>query len=130
MKRHKPMIRSMEWHAEEEEGAFVSLYPAEGQAIQIGASLMVRQTQSAVVVDDEHVVDVFGPGRYRLDAETMPILADRNGWLNKRVSSFQASIYYLNMKPFTDLRWMTSSPVTVTDARFGTVKLKASGKFS
>jgi membrane protease subunit (stomatin/prohibitin family) len=43
--------------------------------IKMGAQLTVRPGQVAVFVNEGTVADEFGPGRYRLETQNMPILA-------------------------------------------------------
>jgi len=49
-------------------------FPIADEEIQNGASLTVREAQMAMFVDEGVTADVFGPGRYTLNTQTLPLL--------------------------------------------------------
>ncbi|HEY4659809.1 MAG TPA: SPFH domain-containing protein, partial [Gemmatimonadaceae bacterium] len=69
----KQFIDIIHW-TEEGEGTLVARFPMQDMEIQYGASLTVRESQLAVFVDEGRVADVFGPGRYRLTTQTVPVV--------------------------------------------------------
>lgn len=51
-------------------------FPIADEEIQNGASLTVREAQMAMFVDEGVTADVFGPGRYTLNTQTLPLLTN------------------------------------------------------
>jgi len=43
-------------------------FPVQGQEIKNGAQLIVRESQAAVFVHEGQVADIFGPGRFTIEA--------------------------------------------------------------
>ncbi len=69
----KQWIDVIEW-VEPEEGILAYRYPMQDREIQNGGKLTVRDSQAAVFVNEGKVADVFGPGLYTLNTQTLPIL--------------------------------------------------------
>jgi membrane protease subunit (stomatin/prohibitin family) len=87
--------------------------------IQYGASLTVRESQMAVFVNEGKVADVFGPGRYTLDTNTLPILTYLQNWDKLFQSPFKSDVYFFSTRQQIDQRWGTTQPVTIRDKDFG-----------
>ena len=49
-------------------------FPVQGNEIKMGAQLIVREGQAAVFLNEGVIADVFGPGRYTLMTENLPLL--------------------------------------------------------
>ncbi|MBM4158034.1 MAG: SPFH domain-containing protein [Ignavibacteria bacterium] len=105
--------------------------PQSGSAsYRLGTQLIVQETQSALFFRDGKVLDAFGPGRHTLTTENIPFLTKLVGIPFGGTSPFQASVYFISMKKFIDLKWGTKSPINFRDAELTYVQLRASGKFS
>lgn len=98
--------------------------------IKMGAQLTVRPGQVAVFVNEGSVADQFGPGRYRLETQNLPILATLKGWPYGFNSPFKAEVIFFNTKVFTNLKWGTSNAITIRDPELGPVRLRAYGSYS
>ena len=64
-------------------------FPITDEEIQNGASLTVREAQMAMFVDEGVTADVFGPGRYTLNTQTLPVLTNLKtgtSFLNPRLN--------------------------------------------
>ncbi len=109
----------------------VHRWPAYGPGnIKFGAQLTVRESQVAVFFRDGKALDVFQPGRHTLETANLPLL---NGLVNLPFGGktpFQAEVYYVNMKTFTDLKWGTPSPIIFRDTELHTVRLRSFGAYT
>ena len=98
--------------------------------IKNGAKLIVREGQTAVFVNEGQLADVFTPGTYELTTKNLPILATLKGWKYGFNSPFKAEVYFVNTHLFTDEKWGTKNPVTLSDERFGLVEIRAFGTYA
>ncbi len=98
--------------------------------IKNGAQLIVREGQTAVFVNEGQLADVFTPGTYTLNTKNLPILATLKGWKYGFNSPFKAEVYFVNTRLFTDEKWGTKNPITLSDERFGLVEIRAFGTYS
>lgn len=98
--------------------------------IKNGAKLIVREGQTAVFVNEGQLADVFTPGTYDLTTQNLPILTTLKGWKYGFNSPFKAEVYFVNTHLFTDEKWGTKSPITLSDERFGLVEIRAFGTYA
>ncbi|MEQ7849250.1 SPFH domain-containing protein [Nocardioides kribbensis] len=105
-------------------------FPRQGNEIKNGAKLVVREGQVAVFVDEGQIADVFTPGTHTLDTQNLPVLSTLKGWKYGFESPFKAEVYFVGTRLYTDLKWGTQNPVTVRDAEFGMVRLRAFGAYA
>jgi membrane protease subunit (stomatin/prohibitin family) len=66
--------------------------------IQNGAQLTVRESQMALFVNEGRAADLFGPGRYVLNTQTMPILTYLQNWDKAFKSPFKSDVYYFSTR--------------------------------
>ncbi|WP_287041906.1 SPFH domain-containing protein [Mycobacterium sp.] len=102
-------------------------FPRYDNEIKNGAQLIVREGQRAMFVYRGQLADQFTPGHYTLTSENMPILGTLQGWKYGFNSPFRSEVYYVNTRPYPDLRWGTPQPVTVRDPDFKMVQVRANG---
>jgi len=98
--------------------------------IKNNAKLIVREGQTAVFVNEGQIADVFTPGTYTLNTQNMPILTTLKGWKYGFNSPFKAEVYFVNTHLFTDEKWGTKNPITLSDERFGFVEIRAFGTYA
>ncbi|CAG1019505.1 hypothetical protein BURC_04390 [Burkholderiaceae bacterium] len=125
----KQFIDVIEW-TEPGDGILAWRYPMAGNEIQYGGSLTVRESQMAVFVNEGKVADVFGPGRYTLNTNTLPILTYLQNWDKLFQSPFKSDVYFFSTRQQVDQRWGTTQPVSIRDKDFGAVRLRAFGNYS
>jgi membrane protease subunit (stomatin/prohibitin family) len=122
-------IEVIEW-TDTSNSTMVYRFPVENKEIKMGAQLTVRESQAAIFVNEGTIADVYGPGRYTLTTENMPVLTKLKSWQYGFNSPFKAEVYFVNTKQFTDQKWGTANPVITRDAEFGTVRIRAFGIFA
>ena len=123
------LVDVIEWK-DDSSDTMVFRYDRNGKEIMNGAQLTVRESQVAIMVNEGELADVFGPGRYELKTQNMPILTALKSWKYGFNSPFKAEVYFVNTKQFLDQKWGTSNPVMMRDAEFGMVRLRAHGIYS
>ncbi|BCM92067.1 hypothetical protein IAD21_03946 [Abditibacteriota bacterium] len=104
-------------------------WPDDDKEIKNGAQLIVRESQVAQFVYLGQFGDSFGPGKYTLTTQNIPILSTLQGWKYGFNSPFKADVYYVTTRLFTGNKWGTSNPVMMRDADFGIVRVRAFGTF-
>ncbi len=98
--------------------------------IKLGAQLTVRESQDAIFYRDGKALDVFGVGRHTLTTANIPLL---QGLINIPFGGetpFQAEVYFVNLRTFTQMKWGTASPVIFRDAELEMVRLRAFGAYT
>ena len=125
----KQFIDVLQW-TEDSDGPLAWRYPMAGMEIQNGATLVVRESQMALFVDEGKVADVFGPGTYKLTTQTLPVLTYLKNWDKLFESPFKSDVYFFSTRQQVDQKWGTPQPVTVRDAEFGAVRIRAFGNYA
>jgi membrane protease subunit (stomatin/prohibitin family) len=122
-------IDIVEW-LDDSRDTIVWRFPRYDNEIKMGAKLVVRESQTAVFVNEGTIADAFPPGTYTLETQNLPVLSTLKGWKYGFHSPFKAEVYFVNTRQFTDMKWGTQNPVIVRDAEFGMVRLRAFGAFA
>ena len=125
----KQWIDVIQW-TEPDQGILAYRYPMQDLEIQNGGKLTVRESQIAVFVNEGRVADVFGPGLYTLNTQTLPILTYLMNWDKKFQSPFKSDVYFFSTRIQTDQRWGTATPITIRDKEFGAVRLRGYGIYA
>ncbi len=101
-----------------------------GNVINRGSKLTVREGQAAVFCDKGRMADVFGPGMYKLDTDSLPVITKLLSWAYGFETPFKSDVYFVSTRQFTDNKWGTANPVIVRDPEFGAVRVRGYGTFS
>ena len=124
----KQFIDIIEW-TDDSRDTLSYRFPDEDKEIKNGAQLIVRESQVAQFIYLGQFGDTFGPGKYSLTTDNIPVLTDLKGWKYGFESPFKADVYYVVTRLFTGNKWGTSNPVMMRDADFGVVRLRAYGTY-
>ena len=125
----KQFIDVIQWPNPEPE-VLMWRFTIQDEEIQNGASLTVRDSQAAMFVDEGVTADVFQAGTFKLTTQNLPVLTNLKNWSKLFESPFKSDVYFFNLRQQLSRRWGTSQPVTVRDADFGAVALRAFGMYS
>ncbi len=124
------LIDIIEWLQDGDSDVMVYRFERHDNEIKNGAKLIVRESQTAVFINEGKMADIFGPGSYTLETKNLPILTTLKGWKYGFDSPFKAEVYFVNMKRFTNLKWGTPNLFYIRDKDFGRVSIRAFGTYS
>ncbi len=97
---------------------------------RLGSAVNVRESQAAVFYRDGKAMDVFRAGRHHITTANLPLLSSLLKLGTGGRDIFTAEVYFVNLVEFTDWKWGTPEPITLRDADFGIVRLRAFGNYS
>ncbi len=123
------LIEVIEW-TDSTADTILYRFPVENKEIKMGAQLTVRESQTAVFINEGQIADIFEPGRYELATANMPLLTKLKSWKYGFNSPFKAEVYYINTRQFTEQYWGTQSPLPMLDPMFGPIEVGARGMYS
>lgn len=122
-------LKSLDWN-DPTKNTIVYKYPMEGRRIFFGSKITVRESQVAVFLNKGEIADVFTPGMYTLKASNLPILSSILALPYGFKSPFEADVFFVNTKQFTNQKWGTTNPITMRDKEFGTIRIKGYGSYA
>ncbi|MDR2634903.1 MAG: SPFH domain-containing protein [Clostridiales bacterium] len=126
----KQLLKVIEWK-DPTNDVIVYRYPTDDRyAVMNGSQLVVRESQCAVFVLEGVAGDVFGPGRHKLEASSLPILTAIKNWKYAFENPYQGEVYFINTKQFTDRKWGTTNPIMMRDKDFGVIRLRGFGSYA
>ncbi|MBY0454325.1 MAG: SPFH domain-containing protein [Burkholderiaceae bacterium] len=125
----KQFIDILQW-TEDGDGTLAWRFPMQDMEIQNGGTLVVRESQMAVFVNEGQVADVFAPGTYKLTTQTLPVLTYLKNWDKLFESPFKSDVYFFSTRQQIDQKWGTPQPITIRDKDFGAVRLRAFGNYA
>jgi len=123
------LLKSIEWQ-DPSKNVILYKYPMDGRHIQFGSKLTVRESQVAVFMNKGKIADVFGPGIHTLKTSNLPILTQLLSLPFGFKSPFYADVFFINTKQFTNQKWGTTSPITMRDKEFGTIRIRGYGSYA
>lgn len=126
---NKQFIDVIDW-TEEGDDVLAWRFPTADLEIQQGAALIVRDTQTAVFVDEGRIADRFEGGRYVLRTKNLPLLTDLRHWNKLFESPFKSEVYFFSTRQRVGQTFGTPQPITVRDHEFGAVQVRAFGVYS
>ncbi|MCD6662107.1 MAG: SPFH domain-containing protein [Comamonas sp.] len=125
----KQFIDVLQW-TEDGDGTLAWRYPMRDMEIQNGGQLVVRESQMAMFVNEGQVADVFGAGTHKLVTQNLPLLTNLKHWDKLFESPFKSDVYFFSTRQQLDQKWGTPQPITIRDAEFGAVRLRAFGNYA
>lgn len=125
----KQFVDVIQW-TEESNGVLAYRFPMADMEIQYGGMLTVRDSQSVLFVNEGQIADGFGPGLHKLTTQNIPILTNLRNWDKAFESPFKSDVIFFSHRLQLDRKWGTPNPITIRDAEFGMVRLRAFGMYS
>lgn len=108
---------------------FIWKHPIED--FNLGSQLIVHESQEAIFFRDGQALDTFGPGRYTLDTQNLPILRGLMALPTNADSLFHSEVYFINKTVQMAVKWGTPDKVRFVDPLTGTpLQIGASGEMN
>ncbi|HET6150302.1 MAG TPA: SPFH domain-containing protein [Polyangia bacterium] len=123
------LVEVIDW-LEADGDVLLHRFAGQSKSIKYGAQLTVRESQLALFVNEGRLADVYGPGRYPLTTETMPVMSRLHGWMHGFKSPFLSDVFFVSTRQFGALKWGTPNPVIMRDPELKQVRVRAFGTYS
>ena len=96
-----------------------------------GSQLIVHESQEAVFFRDGQALDLFGPGRYTLETQQLPLLEKVYKLPTDTEGTFHSEVYFINKTVQMAIKWGTPEKVRFIDPLTGVpLELGASGELN
>lgn len=114
---------------EGDNSAFIWKHPAED--FNCLSQLIVHESQEAIFFKNGQALDSFGPGRYTLTTQNIPILSKLLNLATGGESPFHCEVYFINKTVQMSVKWGTDSKVRFIDSLTGVpLELGACGEMN
>ena len=105
---------------------FIWKHPIED--FNYGSQLIVHESQEAIFFRDGQALDLFGPGRYTLETQQLPLFEKIYQLPTDAEQTFHSEVYFINKTVQMAIKWGTPGKVRFIDPLTGTpLELGASG---
>ncbi len=93
--------------------------------------LIVHESQEAIFFMNGQALDLFGPGRYTLETQNIPLIGKALNRATDDKSPFHCEVYFINKTEQMSIKWGTDSKVQYIDPQYGfPLAIGASGEMS
>ncbi len=93
--------------------------------------LIVHESQEAIFFMNGQALDLFGPGRYTLETQNIPLLGKALNRATGDKSPFHCEVYFINKTEQMSIKWGTDSRVQYIEPTYGfPLSIGASGEMS
>ncbi len=93
--------------------------------------LVVHETQEAIFFMNGQALDSFGPGRYTLETQNIPLIGKALNLPTGGKSPFHCEVYFINKTEQMAIKWGTDSKVQYVEPTYGfPISIGASGEMS
>lgn len=93
--------------------------------------LIVHESQEAIFMMNGQALDLFGPGRYTLETQNIPILSKYVNRITGDQSPFHCEVYFINKTEQMAIKWGTDSRIQFMEPQYNfPLSIGASGEMS
>ncbi len=123
------LLKNISW-TDPTNNTIVYKYECKDDYISKGSALTVRPSQVAIFTTQGHLGDVFLPGFYKLDSNSIPVITKLMSWKYGFENPFRSDIFFVNTKQFTNQKWGTVNPIIIRDKDYGAVRVRGFGTYA
>lgn len=114
---------------EGDNSTFIWKHPSED--FNTMTQLIVHESQEAIFFMNGQALDLFGPGKYTLETENIPLLRHLINIPTGGVSAFHCEVYFINKVEQMAIRWGTDTKVQYIEPTYKfPIYIGASGEMS
>lgn len=84
----------------------------------LGTQLIVHESQEAIFFLNGEALDLFGPGRYTLSTENIPLISKVINLPTGGETPFHAEVYFINKTEQLAIKWGTDNKVEYIDPNY------------
>ena len=104
--------------------------PEKSDALGNWTQLIVNEAQEAILFRDGQALDLFGPGRYTLSTDNIPLVRSLLNLPTGGESPFKAHVWFVNKAHVLDVKWGTPTPILLRDPEYKVpLPVRAYGQF-
>lgn len=108
---------------------FIWKHPIED--FNYGSQLIVHESQEAIFFKDGQALDIFGPGRYTLETQQLPLIEKAYKLPTDTEGTFHSEVYFINKTVQMAVKWGTAEKVRFIDPLTGVpLELGVSGEMN
>ena len=96
---------------------FIWKHPCED--FNSGTQLIVHESQEAVFYMNGQALDSFGPGRYTLETQNIPLITKFFNRVTGHQSPFHCEVYFINKTEQMAIKWGTDTKMEYVDPTYG-----------
>lgn len=114
---------------EGDNGTFIWKHPCED--FNSMTQLIVHESQEAIFFMNGQALDIFGPGRYTLETQNIPLIGKVLNRATGDKTPFHCEVYFINKTEQMSIKWGTDSKVQYIEPTYGfPISIGASGEMS
>lgn len=114
---------------EGDNSTFIWKHPSED--FNTSSQLIVHESQEAIFFMNGQALDLFGPGRYTLETENIPLLRKITNVPTGGQTPFHCEVYFINKTEQMAIKWGTDSKVQYVEPTYGfPISVGANGEMS
>lgn len=114
---------------EGDNNTFVWKHPIED--FNMGSQIVVHESQEAIFFMNGQALDLFGPGRYTLDTENLPVIRKMFELPKGSKTPFHCEVYFINKTAQLGIKWGTPDRIRFLEPVSGIpLDIGASGELS
>ena len=114
---------------EGDNSTFIWKHPQED--FNLMSQLIVHENQEAIFFMNGQALDMFGPGRYTLETQNLPLIGKVLTLATGGETPFHCEVYFINKTEQMSIKWGTDSKVQYVEPTYGfPLSIGASGEMS
>lgn len=121
----KDIIQVIKYEGDNE--TFIWKHPKED--FNTGTQLIVHESQEAIFFMNGQALDLFGPGRYTLETQNLPLVGKFFNRVTDDQTPFHCEVYFINKIEQMAIKWGTDSQAEYMEPEYKfPIKIGASGE--